>query len=189
MQKNYCNFVSLKLKRMGKFVAFLAVTGVIAMGTCGPLYGLNPDESAVQLFKDRALLVLRDSFRKIGTHYSTNPKSHLTVFNKTMKTLRIELTGKNGTHPLVLQPKTKYSWRIYPGNYHFEAGIPGFQTAAGKIPLRAKTQYIWQIWRGELKNFSNRPASAPAIRNQPQVVIIKKPTMWEFEDKQHITHH
>ncbi len=179
MQKNYCNFVSFKLKRMGKFVTFLAVVGVIISGTYVPLYGLSPGQPAVQLLKDRALFVLRDSFQAIGTHHSSNPKSHLTVFNKTMKTLRIELTGKNGTYPLVLRPKTEYSWRIYPGNYHFEAGIPGFPTVAGEIPLSAQTQYTWQIWRGELENAPNMPDPVPVITNHPQVVIIEKPVIWQ----------
>jgi len=172
MKKNDRNFISFKL--MAKSMTFLAVIGVIVFGTYVPLYALSPGEPATQLLKDRALLVLRDSFQAVGTHYSANPKSHLTVFNKTMKTLTIELTGKNGTYPLIIRPKTERSWRIFPGNYHFEAGIPGFPTTAGEIPLSAQTQYTWQIWRGELENSPVIPDPVPVITNQPQVVIIEK---------------
>jgi len=174
MKKNYRQFVSFQLKRLGKHLALFTVMGLAINGTYSPVYGLSPGEPAIQLLHDRALFVLRDSFRAVGTHYSANPKSHLTIFNKTMKTLKIELTGKNGTFPLVLRPKSEYSWRIFPGTYHFEAGIPGFPTMAGEIPLSAQTQYTWQIWRGELENAQTIPDPVPVITSQPQVVIIEK---------------
>jgi len=174
MKKNYRDLFSFKWKLMAKRMTFLAVIAVFVCGTYAPLYALSPGEPATQLLKDRGLLVLRDSFKKIGTLCSANPKSHLTVFNKTMKTLTIELTGKNGTYPLILRPKTEHSWRISPGIYHFEAGIPGFPTMAGEIPLCAQTQFTWQIWRGELENSPNIPYPVPVISNQPPVISIKK---------------
>ena len=191
MEKNYCNWVSLKLKFMAKCLTLFVSIGVFIGGTYLPLYALSPGKPATQLLKDRALLVLRDSFQEIGAHGSANPKSHLTVFNKTMKTLTIELTGKNGTYPLILRPKTEHSWRISPGNYHFEAGIPGFPTVAGEIPLSVQMQYIWKIWRGELENSTQTPDPVPIINNQPPVISIQKQIKSETveDDETLITNH
>jgi hypothetical protein len=173
MKKKYHDLFSFKWKLIAKRLIFFVAIGAFIYGTYLPLYAFSPGKSSTQLFNNRALLVLRDSFQVIGEHDFANPKSHLTIFNKTMKTLTIELTGKNGTYPLMLSPKTERSWRIFPGNYHFEASIAGFPTVAGEIPLFAQTQYAWLIWRGE-------PEISPKI---PDLVISDQLPVKNIEKK------
>lgn len=164
------NLVPLELPRMMRRLLVFVVIIVIVSALATPLYGVNPGKPAYQLLKDRGLFVLRDRFQEVGMHAEVDPKSQLTVFNKTMKTLTIELTGQNGTYPLVLRPKTEHSWRIAPGDYHFEASVPGFPTLAGEIPLAAQMRYKWQIWRNELEKLPDEtaPATVPDSANRDQ---------------------
>ena len=150
MKNGCCDLFFFKSKHVTKCLTFMAVIGVIIFGMCFSLYALSPGEPAIQLLKDRALTVLRDSFIATENHNMPDTKSHLTISNKTMTTLTIELNGQNGKHTLMVQPKTKHTWRIENGSYHFEASIPGFPTTGGEIVLSPKVVYSWEIWRSEL---------------------------------------
>lgn len=119
------------------FLVVVAFTSVVIAG--------ETSETASQLLEDRGIAVLSDSFVNLGNNKDPNAKAHLTIKNKTMHTLKVDLNGKNGQYHLEINPRSDKKWKITSGEYHFELHVPGHPSASGDMRLNSTTSYQWEI--------------------------------------------
>ncbi len=138
-------------KKISVFWHFISVIVLTVAGICiYPAFSQSPGKPSVQLLPDRGLAVLRDEFKVVGNYVSPMAKAHLTIINKSMQTMKIDLNGQNGNFHFEVSPKMDNTSYVNPGLYRYEAIIPGFPPMSGEKSFSDNTAYIWEIWRNQL---------------------------------------
>lgn len=133
-------------------ILILLITLTLLTGCTTPASSisvLTPSSTSTQLLTDRSAGVLHD---RLTILTSGDCASELTprfsVFNRTMHTLTIELSGSSGSYTLLLEPKRDHTWLIREGSYHVEISVPGFPPAAADGLSIAKGHcYKWELWK------------------------------------------
>jgi hypothetical protein len=122
---------------------------VFALMVCVFFVALYPlsaeDTKPYQLLEDRGIGVLRYDISDLGDHQSPEKKAHLQVINRTSQSLNIGLDGQNGKYDVSIVPKADNKWSINPGEYQFEASVPGFPATRGSISVYVGKSYSLTI--------------------------------------------